>query len=73
MKDLHAIDLSSVVGGSRKRDPLNEQLMTLQTSLKNITTSKGGCSGNTMMLLIMAMAMRPGPSPIINVSARFRR
>jgi hypothetical protein len=68
MTDLHATELTIVVGGTSKikKDDLSLQLTTLQTSLKDLTSASNnnGGNANTMMLMMMAMAMRSGPTVI---------
>jgi hypothetical protein len=89
MESLQPTELIQVVGGATRNDKLNEQMMLLQTKLKDLTCAGGRNNGNNNMLLMMAMAMmmRPqgptviaagapegcAPSSVVNIHTRFRR
>jgi hypothetical protein len=89
MENLHPTELTSVVGGTtKKNDALTLQLTTLQASLKDIATAgnNGGGNNNMMLMMVMAMAMRPAPavvaagpevaaapSAVVNIRTRLRR
>lgn len=68
MQDLKPTELMTVVGGTKQNDQITQQLTTLQSSLKDLTSSTSntnGCGGNnTFMMLAMMMAMRPQPTVV---------
>jgi hypothetical protein len=88
MQNLKPTELAVVVGGTKQNDQITQQLTTLQSSLKDLTsnTSNGSGSNNTFMMLAMMMAMRPQPTvvaaggppvvaaagPVVNISTRLR-
>ena len=68
MQNLKPTELTKVVGGTKQSDQITQQLTTLQSSLKDLTsstsTSTSSGSNNTFMLLAMMMAMRPQPTVV---------
>jgi hypothetical protein len=67
MQDLKPTELTMVVGGKKQTDQITQQLTTLQSSLKDLTSNtanNGSGSNNTFMLLAMMMAMRPQPTVV---------
>ena len=83
MKTLNTQDLSNVAGG-KKDDSVLTAVNELQTSIKDIASSKNTQQDPTMfMMMAMMMSQRSAPtvvaaapaatSPVINVSTRVRR
>ena len=87
MKTITTHQLVTVTGGASKNDAVTQQLSSLQSSIKDLASSRknnaGG--GDTMTMMMMMLALRPQPSqaavvaapaapgPIVNISTRFRR
>lgn len=86
MKTITTNELVTVTGGA-KNDAITQQLSSLQSSIKDLASSKNNSGGNdTMTMMMMALALRPQPSqaavvaapaapagPVVNISTRFRR
>jgi hypothetical protein len=89
MTNLHATELTTVVGGlNKKTNDLTLQLTTLQGNLKDLATASNNGGGNTnmMTMMMMALVMRPppavvaqgpevaaAPSAVVNIRTRFHR
>ena len=86
MKTLTTTELVTVAGGTtgstKANHALTTQVTALQTSLKDLAANKDSGSSDTMTMMMMALAMRPqsgptviaaAPSPIVNISNRYRR
>ena len=84
MKTINSQDLSTVSGG-KKDDSVLKAVTDLQSSIKDIASSKNTNQNDPTMFMVMAMMMNrsSGPtvvaaapaaaSPVINVSTRVRR
>ena len=83
MKTINSQDLSNVSGG-KKDDSVLKAVTDLQSSIKDIASSKNNQTDPTMfMVMAMMMNRSSGPtvvaaapaaaSPVINVSTRVRR
>ena len=61
MKEINAQNLETVSGGSKKSDALNNTLLSVQSSIKDLAANQnnsGSSSTTTMLFLAMAMQNR---------------
>jgi hypothetical protein len=82
MKTINSQDLSNVSGG-KKDDSVLKAVTDLQSSIKDIASSKNNQQDPTMFMMMAMMMNRssgptvvaaaPAASPVINVSTRVRR
>lgn len=85
MKTLHSNELATVAGGASKSDTLTTTLASVQTSIKDLASTKSSSSNDMLMPIMMMMALRPqaptvvaagAPAPagpIVNISSRIGR
>lgn len=87
MKTITTVELETVTGGTAANDAINQQLTTLQGSIKDLATaqtSKSSTDPTTMMMMMMAMQPKQAaptvvapaaaaPAPVVNINTRVRR